>query len=345
MHDSHRPAEKPDHAVRSRRAPTGGKLPFRERRICPSLVIHLPRLNVEHDAVRRHRPHGVVGHVDIALQTAGDQQGIRVPGLHPPDLLPINPIDLHPRPDFGMWRITADRRHAWQVIDIIRRGREHDQVIDDIEDGVIGNRDIRTNRAVDQEVPIMYRLDHPYRAHIITNDMHPLHYGNTMISHGIQPPSNDSTAHRNLPFPARHPAWAMPIASSFDGTSFAPRKRRTASGIGNRIASVHGKEQIMTPPELLMMARIRWGMNVCDSEGVKIGTVEKIYRAADYGTMPSQIAPTIVQPYLRVASDGKQLYIPSSSISDVTDDCVVLNVVQDRIAEQGWDLRPDFIQG
>jgi hypothetical protein len=101
----------------------------------------------------------------------------------------------------------------------------------------------------------------------------------------------------------------------------------------------------MTPPELLMLARIRIDMNVCDSTGLKIGTVEKIYRAADYGATPPRIAPTIVEPYLQVASEGKQLYIPSGAVSDVTDDCVVLDVIRDRVAEQGWDLRPDFIQG
>lgn len=101
----------------------------------------------------------------------------------------------------------------------------------------------------------------------------------------------------------------------------------------------------MTPPEMLMMTRIRWGMNVCDSEEVKIGTVEKVYMAADYGAAPPRIAPTVIEPYIRVASDGKHLFIPSAAVSDVTDDCVVLNVIRDRIAEQGWDLRPDFIQG
>lgn len=101
----------------------------------------------------------------------------------------------------------------------------------------------------------------------------------------------------------------------------------------------------MTPPELLMMTRIRAGMNVCASDGEKIGTVEKIYMAADYGEAPPRITPTIVEPYIRVASEGKQLFIPSGAVSDVADDCVVLNVILDRIAEQGWDLRPDFIQG
>ncbi len=101
----------------------------------------------------------------------------------------------------------------------------------------------------------------------------------------------------------------------------------------------------MTPPELLMMARIRMGMNVCDSEEVKIGTVEKIYRAADYGVPPPRIAPVIVEPYIQVDSNGKQLYIPFGAVSNVTDDCVVLTVIRDRIGEQWWDQKPSFLQG
>jgi hypothetical protein len=98
-------------------------------------------------------------------------------------------------------------------------------------------------------------------------------------------------------------------------------------------------------PELLMMARIREGMNVCDIERVKIGTVEKMYMGAPYGEPPPYIAPTVVEPYIRVDHHGQDLYIPSGAISDVTNDCVVLNVVRDRIAEQGWDQKPFYIQG
>jgi hypothetical protein len=100
----------------------------------------------------------------------------------------------------------------------------------------------------------------------------------------------------------------------------------------------------MTPPELLLMARIRAGMDVCDSEQVKIGTVEKLYLPADYGT-PPRVAPTLVEPYLKVAHANQDLFIPAGAVSDVTNDCVVLNVLHDRISEQGWDRRPDFIQG
>ncbi len=101
----------------------------------------------------------------------------------------------------------------------------------------------------------------------------------------------------------------------------------------------------MTPPELLLMARIHVNMDVCDSERVKIGTVEKTYLPVDYGNPPPRIAPTLVEPYLKVAHADRDLFIPAGAVSDVTSDGVVLNVLRDRIAEQGWDQRPDFIQG
>lgn len=108
----------------------------------------------------------------------------------------------------------------------------------------------------------------------------------------------------------------------------------------------------MIPPELAIMARIRGGMNVCDSEGLKVGTVEQMYMGVPYGESPEDIvlppdyiAPTIVEPFIRVDHQGQDLYIPSGAISDVTNDCVRLNVVRDRIPEQGWDERPFYIQG
>ncbi|MBX6342540.1 MAG: hypothetical protein IRY97_08785 [Thermomicrobiaceae bacterium] len=100
----------------------------------------------------------------------------------------------------------------------------------------------------------------------------------------------------------------------------------------------------MTPEGQLLIARIHPGMDVCDSEGAKIGQVAKIYMAADYGNPPARAWPTVTEPYLRVATDAKELYIPSSYVSDVTPDCVVLNTLRANLDEQGWDQRPDFLR-
>lgn len=100
----------------------------------------------------------------------------------------------------------------------------------------------------------------------------------------------------------------------------------------------------MTPENLLMIERIQWGMDVCDSEEQKVGSVVKVYRGADYGVQPPAAAPTIIEPYLEVDHGGTHLYIPSSYVSNVTGDCVVLNITPDQIGRMGWENRPDFIQ-
>lgn len=100
----------------------------------------------------------------------------------------------------------------------------------------------------------------------------------------------------------------------------------------------------MTPDNLLMLARIRGGMDVCDSEHHRIGSAVKVYRNADYGTPPTPAAPKIVEPYLEVEHQGRHLYVPTSYVSDVDGDCIVLNVLPERVDRMGWDSRPDFIQ-
>lgn len=100
----------------------------------------------------------------------------------------------------------------------------------------------------------------------------------------------------------------------------------------------------MTPENLLILARIRAGMDVCDSEHHPIGRAGKVYRNADYGTPPTPAAPKIVEPYLEVQRGDRPLYVPTSYVSDVEAECIVLNVLPDRVDSMGWDSRPDFIQ-
>jgi hypothetical protein len=41
---------------------------------------------------------------------------------------------------------------------------------------------------------------------------------------------------------------------------------------------------------------------------------------------------------------GKHLYLPFSAIQDVTSGCVFVNQPKDRVEEQGWDVKPDYIE-
>lgn len=100
----------------------------------------------------------------------------------------------------------------------------------------------------------------------------------------------------------------------------------------------------MTPENLLIIARIQAGMDVCDSEHEKIGRAVKVYRGADYGTPPPSAMPKIIEPYLEVDHGGTHLFMPTSYVSDVTDDCVVLNIVGEKVDDMGWEHRPDFLR-
>ncbi|MBI4494813.1 MAG: Hsp20/alpha crystallin family protein [Chloroflexi bacterium] len=115
--------------------------------------------------------------------------------------------------------------------------------------------------------------------------------------------------------------------------------------------------------------RIRQGMDVCDRNRNKIGTVGMVYRpvgATTRGRPQSGTTPTGttgygqpgttptgtttgMEPHLKVDTGflglGKDLYVPAHFIRDVATDCVVLDVERDRLDQMGWDQRPSFIQG
>jgi len=125
------------------------------------------------------------------------------------------------------------------------------------------------------------------------------------------------------------------------GTPRATDRRNHMSG------EAPEKETAMTTdPNLLLLERIRWGMNVCDSEHQPIGRVVKVYRAATYGAPPPAASPTEIEPYLEVerAGSGTRLFVPIGSLSDVTGDCVVLNITWDQVDRMGWEQRPDYLQ-
>ena len=41
---------------------------------------------------------------------------------------------------------------------------------------------------------------------------------------------------------------------------------------------------------------------------------------------------------------GKHLHIPFSAIQDVTSGCVFVNQPKDRVDDQGWDVKPDYLE-
>ena len=93
------------------------------------------------------------------------------------------------------------------------------------------------------------------------------------------------------------------------------------------------------------------GMDVCDVDGEKLGSVARIFRnemasavtgdTATVGTMPRE---ELVEVKTGLFGLGKHLYVPFSAIQDVTSGCVFVNQPKDRIQEQNWDTRPDYIE-
>lgn len=95
-------------------------------------------------------------------------------------------------------------------------------------------------------------------------------------------------------------------------------------------------------------AAINEGVEVCDLNGDKVGKVGRIYQPAAVTSTAATSAEPTGQPYLKVDTGflglGKDLFIPGSAISDVTAECVLLNVDKDRIDAMGWDRRPDWLR-
>jgi hypothetical protein len=99
------------------------------------------------------------------------------------------------------------------------------------------------------------------------------------------------------------------------------------------------------------LGRLEPGMDVCDLDGNKFGSINRVFRpelagvgaetTTASGGMPHE---DIIEVKTGLFGLGKHLYVPFSAIQDVTSGCVFINQPKDRIEEQGWDTRPDYIE-
>ncbi|HET7034259.1 MAG TPA: hypothetical protein VFI42_01110 [Thermomicrobiaceae bacterium] len=101
----------------------------------------------------------------------------------------------------------------------------------------------------------------------------------------------------------------------------------------------------MDPERQMREMAIQWGTPVFDSEGRRIGTVEKVYRNADYGVPPPEAAPKVIDPYMAIKTPQEMLWVPFSQVSQITPTGVTLNLLENRIHELGFDEQPGFLQG
>jgi hypothetical protein len=98
------------------------------------------------------------------------------------------------------------------------------------------------------------------------------------------------------------------------------------------------------------LGRLEPGMDVCDTDGNKFGSIERVYRyemaavgASDTGAEGSVPREHILQVKTGLLGLGKHFYIPFSAVQDVTPECVFVDQSKDRIEEMGWDVRPDYL--
>jgi len=98
------------------------------------------------------------------------------------------------------------------------------------------------------------------------------------------------------------------------------------------------------------LGRLEPGMDVCDKDGTKIGTINRVFRlelagvgagtATSAGNIPRE---DVLEVKTGLFGLGKHLYVPFGAIQDVTSGCVFINQPKDGIEQQGWDVRPDYL--
>ncbi len=98
------------------------------------------------------------------------------------------------------------------------------------------------------------------------------------------------------------------------------------------------------------LGRLEPGMDVCDLDGNKFGTIERAFRhemapvgGSEAGAVGTMTREDILQVKTGLLGLGKHYYIPFSAIQDVTSGCVFIDQSKDRIDDMGWDVRPDYL--
>jgi hypothetical protein len=95
--------------------------------------------------------------------------------------------------------------------------------------------------------------------------------------------------------------------------------------------------------EIEFASRVASGMDVCDANGDKVGTVARLHQPAAVGAARGAATadqPPIIEVKTGILGLGKHLYIPMSAVQDVTDACVFLSASKDAVDGLGWHNRP-----
>ena len=99
------------------------------------------------------------------------------------------------------------------------------------------------------------------------------------------------------------------------------------------------------------IGRLEPGMDVCDLDGEKVGTIGHVYRhelasVGTQGTSPVAAMPRedVIEVKTGLFGLGKHYYVPFSAIHDVTSACVFINQRKDDIDGLAWDVKPDYLE-
>ncbi|HEY3080864.1 MAG TPA: hypothetical protein VGM69_13295 [Chloroflexota bacterium] len=88
-------------------------------------------------------------------------------------------------------------------------------------------------------------------------------------------------------------------------------------------------------------SRIASGLDVCDANGDKIGTVARMHQPAMVGGGGATTEqPSIIEVRTGILGLGKHLYVPISAVQDVTEGCLFLSASKDAVDGLGWYNRP-----
>jgi hypothetical protein len=95
------------------------------------------------------------------------------------------------------------------------------------------------------------------------------------------------------------------------------------------------------------LGQLEPGMDVCDIDGHKVGTVARVYRHADAvvgagaGASLGGAAPEeILEVKTGLFGLGSHLYIPLGAIGDVIKECVYISRPKDEFDGLGWRDKP-----
>jgi len=97
------------------------------------------------------------------------------------------------------------------------------------------------------------------------------------------------------------------------------------------------------------IGRLEPGMDVCDLDGEKVGTIGHVYRheqasvTAGESNVASMPREDIIEVKTGVFGLGKHYYVPFSAIQDVTTGCVFVNQRKDDVDTLSWDVKPDYL--